>query len=154
MSCQLGAGLLFASRVGGLAVRKTLQVTVCYRREAAPQPPGEPEVTRARLGMLGLLAPPEVPVGLRNVGQSTQVEQLPTGSQEWEGLVSFLCPVLKLDCFAQTQISICLEKVQCISPVTLLAWISVYNFTPLNRQQGKKNKINHFVHLMASLDRQ
>lgn len=36
----------------------------------------------------------------REVGQqvqTTQVEQLSTGSLEWEGLVSFLCPALKLD---------------------------------------------------------
>lgn len=132
------------------------------RREAAPQPPGGFGVTWPRLVMLGLLPPPRGWVSVVMPGRwVSKVGPNHSGGPafHWEsgvGRASVLpLPSAQIG-FAlhRHKSAFALKKVQCISPATLLAWISVYNFTPLNRQQGKKNKINHFVHLMASLDRQ
>lgn len=57
-------------------------------------------------------------------------------------------------CFAQTQISICLEKSSMYLPCHPPCMDQCLQLHSSEQTAGKKNKINHFVHLMASLDRQ
>lgn len=148
--CLGGLDFYFPPWAGeGWELGKSCRSLCIKRREAAPQPPGGFGVTWPRLVILGLLPPPRGRVSV--VMPGTWLSKVGPNHSDgvafhWECGVGRTC-VLPLPCakigFAlhRHKSGFALKKVQCISPATLLAWISVYNFTPLNRQQGKKIRL-------------